>query len=667
MDVSKDSTSALELLRKIQELEQRHAHIKQEISKRRAVSQPADGALDLGGVMDPFALKLTTESKYLNIMQSVGHAIHIYDRELKIIYWNRAAENLYGYSFAEVFGKNPTDLLVEAKVATYCNFLLKRTVDGESWSGGFPVKNKRGEKFVVTGTITPLRDENRRLIGAMCISSGVCPYHVIDHQLTASPRLCPDSQKASIDSILSSLDSKAKLKRKTDENYTYDMGASDLSDDADQNESSSPTGHIDPSPFGVFFHMDTTEDFTESENKPVFSNSLSSKVKTWIGTKRTLWPWKGTGREIKSCDTKVGPLGWDQLDVKQENNRNPQLSSIASEKLDCQLYKSTSTGSDKTGSSGLWLSTSHASSTSSTSASSTSSGGMSIQSNAIMKLGNQTDNLNYEILWKDLITREKIGQGSCGTVYHAMWYGSNVAVKLFAFQEYSDDVMLSFKLEVSMMKRLRHPNILLFMGAVTSPQHLCIVTEFLPRGSLFRILQRDIQRLDWKLRLRMAVDIARGMNYLHHCNPPIVHRDLKSLNLLVDKNWTVKVGDFGLSRIKHQSYLKTKTRKGTPQWMAPEVLRNEHADEKSDVYSYGVVLWELTTKKIPWADLNIMQVIGAVGFMNQRLEIPKDVDPQWASLIESCWCSEPQSRPTFQEILVKLKELQKTFAVERKR
>ncbi|GKD70158.1 dual specificity protein kinase splA-like protein, partial [Tanacetum coccineum] len=104
-----------------------------------------------------------------------------------------------------------------------------------------------------------------------------------------------------------------------------------------------------------------------------------------------------------------------------------------------------------------------------------------------------------------------------------------------------------------------------------------------------------------------------------------------------------------------------------PQWMAPEVLRNKYANEKSDVYSYGVVLWELTTKKIPWADLNIMQVIGAVGFMNQRLEIPKDVDPEWASLIESCWCSEPQSQPTFQEILSNLKDLQKKFATKRRR
>ncbi|KAI7725552.1 hypothetical protein M8C21_019916, partial [Ambrosia artemisiifolia] len=118
---------------------------------------------------------------------------------------------------------------------------------------------------------------------------------------------------------------------------------------------------------------------------------------------------------------------------------------------------------------------------------------------------------------------------------------------------------------------------------------------------------------------------ARGMNYLHRCNPPIVHCDLKSSNLLVDKNWTVKVGNFGLSRIKHQTYLKTKSGKGTPQWMAPEVIRSEQAYEKSDVYSYGVVFWEIVTQKVPWDDLNPMQVIVAVGFMDRRLEIPKDV------------------------------------------
>ncbi|KAM0923538.1 hypothetical protein ACQ4PT_005478 [Festuca glaucescens] len=154
------------------------------------------------------------------------------------------------------------------------------------------------------------------------------------------------------------------------------------------------------------------------------------------------------------------------------------------------------------------------------------------------------------------------------------------------------------------------------------------------------------------------------MNYLHNSSPTVVHRDLKSSNLLVDKNWTVKVADFGLSRLKLETFLTTKTGKGTPQWMAPEVLRNEPSNEKSDVYSYGVVLWELATQKIPWDTLNTMQVIGAVGFMDHRLEIPSDVDPQWASMIESCWDSDPQLHPSFQELLERLRELQKQTALQ---
>jgi serine/threonine protein kinase len=149
------------------------------------------------------------------------------------------------------------------------------------------------------------------------------------------------------------------------------------------------------------------------------------------------------------------------------------------------------------------------------------------------------------------------------------------------------------------------------------------------------------------------------MNYLHHCHPPIVHRDLKSSNLLVDKNWTVKVADFGLSRLKNTTFLTSKSGKGTPQWMAPEVLRNEYSNEKSDVYSFGVILWELATEQIPWIGLNPMQVVGAVGFMNQLLQIPEGLNPRWTSMIESCWRSDPNSRPSFQDVTEQLKDFQR--------
>ncbi|XP_026403266.1 serine/threonine-protein kinase EDR1-like isoform X2 [Papaver somniferum] len=219
------------------------------------------------------------------------------------------------------------------------------------------------------------------------------------------------------------------------------------------------------------------------------------------------------------------------------------------------------------------------------------------------------DSLNYDISWEDLTFCEQIRRGSCATVCHGLWCVSDVAVKMYFNFEYSDDLLRSFRQEVSLMKRLRHPNVLLFMGAVTSLRRLGIVTEFLPRGSLFKLLQRETPTLDWKRRVLMALDIARGMNYLHSYDPPIVHRDLKSSNLLVDKDWTVKVGDFGLSPLKHTTFLSTNSGKGT--WMAPEVIRNEPANGKADVYSFGVILWELATSKIPWADLKPMQRGGA--------------------------------------------------------
>jgi serine/threonine protein kinase len=155
----------------------------------------------------------------------------------------------------------------------------------------------------------------------------------------------------------------------------------------------------------------------------------------------------------------------------------------------------------------------------------------------------------------------------------------------------------------------------------------------------------------------MALDVARGMNYLHNCTPVIVHRDLKSPNLLVDKNWVVKVCDFGLSRIKHNTLLSSRSTAGTAEWMAPEVLRNEPSDEKCDVFSYGVILWELCTLLQPWEGMNPMQVVGAVGFQHRRLDIPGSVDPAVAEIIKRCWQTDPRLRPSFSEIMAALTPL----------
>ncbi|PKA57203.1 Serine/threonine-protein kinase CTR1 [Apostasia shenzhenica] len=250
---------------------------------------------------------------------------------------------------------------------------------------------------------------------------------------------------------------------------------------------------------------------------------------------------------------------------------------------------------------------------------------------------NITDDLT--IPWSDLALKERIGAGSFGTVHRAEWHGSEVAVKILMEQDFLAERFKEFLREVSIMKSLRHPNIVLFMGAVTQPPHLSIVTEYLSRGSLYRFLHKQgaKETLDERHRLNMAFDVAKGMNYLHNRNPPIVHRDLKSPNLLVDRKYTVKVCDFGLSRLKASTYLSSKSLAGTPEWMAPEVLRDEPSNEKSDVYSFGVILWELMTLQQPWCNLNPAQVVAAVGFKGRRLEIPSNTKPEVAAIIESCW------------------------------
>jgi len=166
--------------------------------------------------------------------------------------------------------------------------------------------------------------------------------------------------------------------------------------------------------------------------------------------------------------------------------------------------------------------------------------------------------------------------------------------------------------EVNMMNKVRHPNVVLLMGICSTPPHLSIVTEYLARGSMYRLLHHTQISLEFRRRLKMAIDISKGMAYLHSNKPAIVHRDLKSPNLLVDENFTVKICDFGLARIKENTFVQTINGcAGTPNWMAPEVLRNEKFTEKADVFSMGVILWEVSHTCSPQSSVSVRLTRGA--------------------------------------------------------
>jgi len=152
---------------------------------------------------------------------------------------------------------------------------------------------------------------------------------------------------------------------------------------------------------------------------------------------------------------------------------------------------------------------------------------------------------------------------------------------------------------------------------------------------------------------RVACGAARGMTYLHSGNPPVLHRDLKSANLLLDDSYTAKVCDFGLSRLKEQERSMTGNC-GTVQWMAPEVLANQRYAEPADVFSFGIILWECLSRECPYEGMSAIQCALAVLNRNYRPAIPTWCPPALAALIESCVERDPAKRPTFAQIILAL-------------
>lgn len=265
----------------------------------------------------------------------------------------------------------------------------------------------------------------------------------------------------------------------------------------------------------------------------------------------------------------------------------------------------------------------------------------------------------FKIEQADLRVSEKLGIGSFGVVYKARWRDTDVAYKTVLDDDMNVSTMESFADEIKMMRALRHPNIVLFLGAVIQPNSMGIVSELMKRGNLEQLLHgkgrsSSALRENGLLRRQMAADCARGMLYLHSLG--VVHHDLKPANLLVDANWTLKVSDFGMSALKQHTYSSDcKAPGGTPEWMAPESLRGDDVNELSDVYSFGVILWELITLNFPWKELpSPVQIVAQVAFLHRRLKVPSWVETPMSDLLHDCWERESVDRPSFGQIVERL-------------
>lgn len=285
---------------------------------------------------------------------------------------------------------------------------------------------------------------------------------------------------------------------------------------------------------------------------------------------------------------------------------------------------------------------------------------------------------SFEIDSRELELKERVGTGCTAEVYRGIYKKTNqvVAIKQIDWNKSSMQAkdQVAFDREVAIMPRVSHPNLVGFVGVTSLERPFRIITEFCSGGVAFELLHNsDHIDISWKQKLKMCLDVASAMQYLHQFEPQIIHRDLKSLNLLL-KDYVrrlsdvpvIKVSDFGLSRIKDTTsddWGKMTTAAGTCHWMAPEVIYGQTYNEKVDVYSFAMILFEIMCREIPFEDEEPANV-GRLVYAGKRADleaVPPDTPKGMEALMVSCWAHDPKSRPSFTDVLGALEDVDKTL------
>ncbi|XP_042483814.1 integrin-linked protein kinase 1-like [Macadamia integrifolia] len=287
---------------------------------------------------------------------------------------------------------------------------------------------------------------------------------------------------------------------------------------------------------------------------------------------------------------------------------------------------------------------------------------------APMHVQNAREVPEYEIDPTELDFTESVNITK-GTFCSASWHGIQVAVKTLGEDVFTyDDKVRAFRDELALLQKIRHPNVVQFLGAVTQSCPMMIVTEYLPKGDLRAFLKRK-GALKPVTAIRFALDISRGMNYLHENKPEaIIHRDLEPSNLLRDDSGHLKVADFGVSKllkmknnVKENSLMNSLD--GACRYLAPEVYRNEEYDTKVDVFSFALILQEMIEGCPPFSSELETTVPKAYGAKKRPpFRAPaKHYAHGLRELIEECWSEKPAKRPTFRAIIARLESINNHF------
>ncbi|KAF9966885.1 hypothetical protein BGZ73_000812, partial [Actinomortierella ambigua] len=250
-----------------------------------------------------------------------------------------------------------------------------------------------------------------------------------------------------------------------------------------------------------------------------------------------------------------------------------------------------------------------------------------------------------------LIIGSLIGAGAYGHVYNARWGKRRVAIKKFKVSKTEVGQEVSIQKEVQLLERLRDRYIIQFYGTTYHDGMLILVMDYADGGSLQWAIKKNI--LDWPAKIRIAQEIVRGLDYIHQEN--VLHRDLKSGNVLLTKGMEVKLCDFGMATVKVTSASRSSgSLKGTFRWMAPELLTsNPKYSTKSDIYALGMVMWEMAADcTIPFKNQVDNFVVMSLVRRGERENLPSHTPPDYRAWVERCWDPIPANRPEAGDMIV---------------
>ena len=276
------------------------------------------------------------------------------------------------------------------------------------------------------------------------------------------------------------------------------------------------------------------------------------------------------------------------------------------------------------------------------------------------KLKNMKGNINSKQLlqfvniipYSSLGLGKKIGQGGFSEIYESQWLGVPVAVKVIFDPKITEELKEEFNNEIEKLFILRHPYIIQLYGITDKDksQKLAVITELAPKGSLFDYLHKNPKtknNLSLEFKNKISKQLICTMAYIH--SRGFVHRDLKTQNILLDKNLDMKMCDFGLTKLKSELNSGSGQFAGTPCYMAPELFDRKYYDEKVDVFAFGTVLWEIYSQKIPYINCDSAEIKQKVT-KGEELYCSTIIPKQIGSLIHKCRSVKPSDRPSFEQI-----------------